>query len=350
MQNPRIDVAKPSRHFYILEEKAMNEGSSAVRMILRATSMAVLLAAAGLAQAQNHYPSRPIKIIVPLPAGGTADTVPRLIAEKLAVKWGQPVVVENRSGAANNIGADAVARAEPDGYTLLAAPPAALVINQFLYPKLPFDPSAFVPVTVIAATPNILVVHPKVPVSTIQELIGYARSNPNKLNYASPGSGSTPHLTVEWLKFQAGIQIVHVPYKGLAPALTDLLAGEVDMMFDNLGNTLPHIKGGRLKVLSVGSEKRVSALPDVPTMTELYPGFISIAWFAVVAPPKTPSEIAVKLSAAISEALRLPDVVKKLQDLSAVPVGGTPAETTLFMKEETERWRKVIQAARVKPE
>ena len=328
----------------------MNVGSSAVRKILRATSMAALLAAAGLVQAQNHYPSRPIKIIVPLPAGGTADTVPRLIAEKLAVKWGQPVVVENRPGAANNIGAEAVARAEPDGYTLLAAPPAALVINQFLYPKLPFDPSAFVPVTVIAATPNILVVHPKVPVSTIQELIAYARSNPNKLNYASPGSGTTPSLTAEWLKFQAGVQIVHVPYKGLAPALTDLLAGEVDMMFDNLGNTLPHIRSGRLKVLSVGSERRVAALPDVPTMAELYPGFVSIAWFAVVAPPKTPSEIAAKLSAAITEALKLPDVMKKLQDLSAMPVGGTPEDTATFMRKEADRWRKVIQLVGAKPE
>jgi len=321
-----------------------------VRKILQATSVAALLAAAGLVQAQNHYPSRPIKIIVPLPAGGTADTVPRLIAEKLAVKWGQPVVVENRPGAANNIGADAVARAEPDGYTLLAAPPAALVINQFLYPKLPFDPSAFVPVTVIAATPNILVVHPKVPVSTIQELIAYARSNPNKLNYASPGSGSTPSLTVEWLKFQAGIQIVHVSYKGLAPALTDLLAGEVDMMFDNLGNTLQHIRSGRLKVLSIGSEKRLAALPDVPTMAEMYPGFVSIAWFAVVAPPKTSRETAAKLSAAITEALKLPDVMKKLQDLSAMPIGGTPEDTAAFMKEEADRWRKVIQLIAAKAE
>jgi len=258
--------------------------------------------------------------------------------------------VENRPGAANNIGADAVARAEPDGYTLLAAPPAALVINQFLYPKLPFDPSAFVPVTVIAATPNILVVHPKVPVSTIQELIVYARSNPNKLNYASPGSGSTPSLTVEWLKFQAGIQIVHVPYKGLAPALTDLLAGEVDMMFDNLGNTLQHIRSGRLKVLSIGSEKRLAALPDVPTMAEMYPGFVSIAWFAVVAPPKTSRETAAKLSAAITEALKLPDVMKKLQDLSAMPIGGTPEDTAAFMKEEADRWRKVIQLIAAKAE
>ena len=329
----------------------MNEESATLRKMARVVCAAVLFAdAPGYVQAQNHYPSRPIKIVVPLPAGGTADTVPRLIAEKLAVKWGQPVVVENRPGAANNIGAEAVARSEPDGYTLLAAPPAALVINQFLYSKLPFDPSAFVPVTVIAATPNILVVHPKVPVSTLQELIGYARLNPNKLNYASAGSGSTPNLTVEWLKFQAGIQIVHVPYKGLAPALTDLLAGEVDMMFDNLGNTLQHIKRGKLKALSVGSEKRVAELPDVPTMAEMYPGFVSIAWFAVVAPPKTPHEIAAKLSAAITEALKLPDVMKKLQDLSAMPVGGTPEDTATFMRKEADRWRKVIQLIGAKTE
>jgi len=298
--------------------------------------------------AQDNYPSRVIRIIVPVPPGTAPDVLPRMIADKLAARWSEPVVVENRPGGALNIGAEAVAKAEPDGYTLLATPPPPLAINQSLYRSLAFDPNAFVPVTVMAATPNVLVANPGVGFSTVPGLIAFAKANPGKLTYASSGVGSTPHLAMELLKIQAGIEIVHVPYKGLVP--TDLLAGHVDLMFNNLGNTLPHIRSGALKVLAVGSEKRLAVLPDVPAVAEILPGFVSTTWFAVVAPPRSSPAIAAKLSAAIAEILRLPDVAKRLQDLTLTPVGSTPAETAAFIHEERNRWRQVIVSAGIKPD
>jgi tripartite-type tricarboxylate transporter receptor subunit TctC len=300
--------------------------------------------------AQDDYPSRPIRIIVPIPAGATADSLPRIIGERLAAKWGHPVVVENRPGAALNIGAEAVARAEPDGYTLLATPPSPLTVNQSLYSRLGYDPGAFTPVTIMAALPNVLMVHPRVGVSSLPGLIAYAKANPDKLTYASSGVGGTPHLSMELLKSVAGIQIVHVPYKGLAPALTDLIAGHVDMMFDNLGNALAPVTSGKLKGLGVGARERIAALPDVPAIAEAFPDFLSTTWFAIVAPPKTPPEIAAKLSSAIGEIIRQPDVAKRFADLSSTPVGSTPAETAAFIAEERERWHKVIAAAGIKPE
>ena len=279
-----------------------------VRQLVGAVLLAV--APAG-ALAQDNYPSRMIKIIVPVPPGASVEILPRIVAEKLAARWGQPVIVENRLGGALNIGAEAVAKAEPDGYTLLATPPPPLAINQSLYPRLAFDPKAFVPVTVMASMPNVLVASPKVPFSTIQGLVAFAKAHPGKLSYASSGAGSTPHLAMELLKSRAGIELVHVPYKGLLP--TDLLAGHVDLMFNNLGNTLPHIKNGALKVLAVASEKRLAALPDVPALLEMFPAFVSTTWVAVVAPPKSSPEIAGKLSVAMAEILRLPDVVLRLQ-------------------------------------
>jgi tripartite-type tricarboxylate transporter receptor subunit TctC len=303
-----------------------------------------------IAVAQDAYPNRPIKIIVPLSPGATADFLPRIVAAKLSLRWGQPVIIENRPGAAQNLGAEVVARAKPDGYTLLASPPGPLVIAQSFYSKLPFDPTAFVPVTVLATLPNTLVVRPNLPVANLAELVAYAKENPGKLNYASPGSGSTPHLAAEALQIAAGIRMVHIPYKGLAPALTDVLAGHVDMMFDNIGNTLVHIKQGTVKGIAVASKERLPDLPELPTMTETYPGFYSATWFAIVAPPRTPPEIAAKLSQAIAEILKLPDVSARFRELSCVPAGSSPAETATFLKEEAERWHKVIATAGIKPE
>jgi len=310
--------------------------------------LAVLIATAGavcsdgLAQAQDHYPGRLIKIVVPFSAGTAVDLLPRLVADKLSQRWGQTVIVENRPGASGNIGAEAVARADPDGYTLLGSPPPPLVINKYLYPKLGFDPEAFVGVTVIATVPNVLVVSPKVPVANVHELIAYATANPDKLSYASPGNSTTPHLTAEWLKALTGIRVLHVPYKGGAPALTDLLGDQVDMMFANLGDVLPYIRSGRLNAIAVCSEARFASLPGVPALSESFPGFVSVAWYAIAAPPKTPPEIVSQLASAISETLRLPDVAARLNDLAATPVGGTPAETAAFMQAEARRWRKVI--------
>jgi len=230
----------------------------------------------------------------------------------------------------------------------MASPPGPLVVNQNLYRKLAFDPSKFVPVSVLAAIPNVLLVNPKMPVHSVEEFIAYAKANPDKLNYGSQGSGSTSHLSAELFKSTAGLRITHVPYKGSTPAMTALLAGEIDLMFDNLGVTLAQVKSGRLRAIAVGTEKRVSSLPGVPAMGEILPGFVSATWVGIAAPPRTSAAIAEKFSSAVAEAIRSPDVVARLAALSAEPVGDTPKEMAVFMELEEERWKRVIESARVR--
>ena len=305
-----------------------------------------LLSAAAPAQT---FPTHAVRIIVPFPAGGTADVMPRVVADWLSRKWGQPVVIENKTGAAGNIGAEAAFKADPDGYTLLSSPAPPLVINQNLYPNLPFDPTRFVPISVLGIVPNALVVNPKkIAATTVPEFIAYAKAHPGKITDATQGNGTTSHLTSELFQMMAGVKFTHVPYRGSAPALQGLLAGDVDIMFDNLGVSLALVRGGQLKLIAVGTEKRRSALPDVPTIAETLPGFASSAWFAVVAPPKTPAPIVDKISADIAAAIKDPGVRKRFADLSAEPVGNTPAEAAAFMRAEVERWNKVIKAANVK--
>ena len=331
---------------------------AAVRLTTGSTagvSAAVLLAGLIMgspgAQAQNDYPNRPIKIVVPFAPGTMPDLLSRLVGEKLTVKWGQPVIIENRTGASGNVGAEAVARAEPDGYTLLSAPPPPIAINQHLFPRMSFDPAAFVPVTVIAAAPNVLVAHPKLPASNTQELIDYAKANPGKLNGGSTGNGGTPHLTLEMLMSAAGVRIAHVPYsRGLPPALVDLLAERIDVMFVNLADALPHIRGGKLKAIAVASETRIPELPDTAAIAETLPGFRSTTWYAIVAPPGTPAAVVGKLSGEIAEVLRTPEVTKRLQDVGASPGGTSPEQSGAFIAAESNRWRDVIQSAGVKLE
>ncbi len=315
-----------------------------------AWAVVTLLMVPDTLQAQD-YPNRAVKIIVPFPPGGTADVMPRIVADWLSRKWGQPVFIENKAGAAGNIGAEAAFNADPDGYTLLSAPPPPLVINQNLYPKLPFDAAQFVPISVMGIVPNALVVNPKtIAADTVADFIAYAKANPAKVSAATQGNGSTSHLTSELFQLMAKVKFVQVPYRGSAPALQGLLAGDVDIMFDNLGVSLALVKGGQLKLIAVGTAKRMGALPDVPTIAETLPGFASSAWFAVVAPPKTPAPIAARIGADIAEAIRQPEIRKRFDDLSADPVGGTPSETATFMREEVERWNNVIKAAKVKLE
>ena len=307
--------------------------------------LAALMSPPAFAQ---DYPNRAVKIIVPFPAGGTADAMPRLIGDWLSKKWGQPVVVENRTGAAGNIGADAGFKSDPDGYTLVSAPPPPLVINQNLYPKLGFNPTEFVPIIVISRVPNALVVNPKVQANTVKDFIADAKANPGRITAANQGAGSTSHLTAELFQMMADVKFQHVPYRGSAPALQDLVAGSVEIMFDNLGVSLSQVKSGKLKLIAVAAAKRMAALPEVPTIAETLPGFEAVAWYAVVAPPKTPAAIVNKINADINEALKSPEIARRMPDFSAEVVGGTPQETAAYMRAEVERWQKVISAADVK--
>jgi tripartite-type tricarboxylate transporter receptor subunit TctC len=318
-----------------------------IAAVLAMIGMVVALLALPAGRAQD-YPARTVKIIVPFPAGGTADVMPRIVGDWLAKKWAQPVVIENRTGAAGNIGAEAVAKADPDGYTLLAAPPSPLVINQNLYPRLGFDPTEFVPIVIMGRVPNALVLSAKVPLASVADVIAYAKANPGKLTSATQGNGTTSHLTSELFQLMAGVKFQQVPYRGSAPALTDLAAGNVDLMFDNLGVSLALVKGGQLRLLGVATPTRMAALPDVPTIAETLAGFESAAWFAIVAPPKTPPAIVDKINADVNEALHEDDVRQRLAQLSAEPIGGTPQTTAAYMREEIERWHKVIKAANVK--
>ena len=304
------------------------------------------------AKAQD-YPNRPVKIIVPFPAGGTADVMPRLIGDWLSRKWGQPVIIENKPGAAGNIGTTEFSKVDPDGYTLLSAPPPPLVINQSLYPKLNFDASTFEPIVIISRVPNSLVVNPKVTAKNVAEFIAMAKAQPGKITSATQGNGTTSHLTAELFKSMAGgregpLSIAHVPYKGTAPALTDLLGGQVDLMFDNLGVSLPHVRSGKLKALAVASRGRVASLPGTPALAETLPGFEAVAWFGIVGPPKTSPAIAQKVAAGVAQALKSPELLKRLEEMAAEPMGLSPAETAAFMKQETERWGRVIRTANVK--
>ena len=294
------------------------------------------------------YPSKPIRLIVSNPPGGTVDLLPRILADKLRQRLGQPIVIENRAGAAGNLAAEVVFRAEPDGYTLLVSPPPALVINQNLYPKLAFDSTAFTPVSVMAKVPNALLVRQDFPAKNIAEFIAYAKARPGSVTYASQGNGSTSHLTAELFSTMSSTKMLHIPYKGSSPALNDLLGGQVNAMFDNLGASLEHVKGGKLKVLGVGSATRVPYLPDVQAISETLAGFEAVTWFGIVAPPKTPAAVVEKLSAAVADALRDEGVRSQVQKLSATPVGSTPAEMGAFMKSETAQWGGVIRSANVK--
>ena len=322
--------------------------------ILRSIKCAVVALAfsgfvfANVVQAQT-YPDHPVKIIVPFPAGGTADAVPRIVADWLSRKWGQPVVIENHTGAAGNIGSEIAYKATPDGYTLLSAPPPPLVNNQNLYPHLPFDPAKFEPISILAEAPSGLFVNPdKIKANTIPELIAYMKANPDKVLAATQGNGTTSHLSAAMFDMMAGVKTQLVPYRGSAPALQGLLAGNVDIMFDNLGVSLPLAKAGKLRLLGIATEHRMASLPNVPTIAETLPGFLSSAWYAVVAPPKTPAAILKEVNGDINEALKDSDVIEKLKNLSCEVVGGSSQQARDFMKHEVERWGKVIKTANIK--
>jgi len=294
------------------------------------------------------FPSSTVTIVVPFPAGGTADFLPRIVADFMSRSWNQPVVIENISGAGGNIGAERVARAKPDGYTLLASAPGPLAINHILYKSLSYDPTKFTPVTVLGTSPNVLVVSPKITARSVGDLITLAKSNPGKVTYASQGAGSTSHLTASLFESMAGVELVHVPYKGSAPAVNDLLGGHVDIMFDNLASSLAQHRAGKLRILAVADRNRAPALPDVATIAESgLPNFLSVTWFGVVAPPKTPEPQITELNRAIVEALQRPEVRSRFVEQGAEPVGNTSADMARFIAEESARWGQVIKTAKV---
>jgi tripartite-type tricarboxylate transporter receptor subunit TctC len=293
------------------------------------------------------YPSHTVKIVVPFPPGGSNDIIARILAQKLTERDGQPFVVENRGGAGGNIGSDAVASSDPDGYTLLLTAPPPLTTNAALYKNLKYDPSrAFAPIALVATVPIVLVVHPSIPVKNVQELIALARAKPGVLNFGSSGNGSTNHLAGELLKSLTGIDIVHVPYKGAAPAMTDLIGGHIPMMFDNMPAVLPQVQGKVINAIAVAGATRASALPDVPTVAESgVPGFEAFSWFGLVAPAKTPTPVLARLQADVEAILKMPDVQKRFTELGAEPGALSGNAFGKFLADDTAKWTKIIQSS-----
>ena len=308
----------------------------------------LLLLVAGLANAQQ-WPAKQVRFVVPFAPGGTTDILARLLGQQLSESCGQPFVIDNRAGAGGHLGAAEVAKSAPDGYTIMMGTPGTQAINQFIYTKMPYNTEKdFAPVSFVARVPNVLVVHPGVGVKSLPELVAHARGNPNKLNSASPGAGTTGHLSLELFKKLTGVQIQHVPYKGSGPALNDLIGGQVQMTIDNLPSALPHIQSGKLVALGVTTEQKVAVLPDVPTVASVVPGYEASSWFVVMAPAGTPEPIVSRLSGEIDKILKKPAVLERMKTLGADPVGGTPQQLAKHLASETTKWREVARLSGAK--
>ena len=318
-------------------------------MLRTLLALAAALLSAFTASAADDWPGRPVKIIVPFAPGGSTDVVARILADKLQAELRQPFVVENRAGAGGNIGADVVAKSNPDGYTLLMGTTGVLAINNYLYKDMSFDPQRdFAPVSYTSLITNILVVNANVPAKTVQDLVALAKAKPGELTFASSGAGSSTHLSAELFKSMTGTNILHVPYKGSSQAITDVMAGQVTMLIDNAPSSLPFVQQGKLRALGVTSLKRMPALPDVPTIDESgVKGYESLSWSGIVAPAATPRPIIMKLNAAIEHVLAMPDVKKKFADLGVEPVGGAPENFARHIKAESEKWGRVVKTANI---
>ena len=320
-----------------------------MRGMLRCALGALFACIATVASAQS-YPNRAIRLVVPFPAAGTTDILARAAAQKLTEAFGQSVVVDNRPGAAGNIGSDLVAKSAPDGYTLLMGTVGTHAINPSLYSKMPYDHvKDFVPVVLVAGVPNVLVVNPALPVNSVADLIKLAKDKPGQINFASSGSGTSIHLSGELFKTMAGVDITHVPYKGSSPALIDLIGGQVQIMFDNLPSALPQIKAGKLRAIAVTSLKRAPVLPDVPTISESgLPGFEASSWFGVLAPAGTPAPIVARINAEVNKWLQSAEAREKLLSQGAEAAGGSPEQFANHIRAESEKWAKVVKASGAK--
>ncbi len=307
-----------------------------------------LLLAASPALAEGPWPQKPVRFVVPFPGGGSNDALCRIVGEKLSAAWNQPVIVDNRPGAGGNVGAEIVFHAPNDGYTLLCSPPGPLTINQYLYKSLPYDATKFEPITVLALVPNVITARKDLPANTAQELITYARANPGKVTYASQGNGSTSHLSAQMFATMAGLDLVHVPYKGEGPALVDVTASRVDIFIGNIAAALRFQRAKEVKFLGVTAKTRSPVAPDTPDAAEIgLPKLIASAWFALVAPPGTADTLVQKINADAAAALNLEDVRTKFLAQGAEPIGQSPAATGAFFKEEEARWSAVIKTANV---
>jgi len=318
--------------------------------MLRLLLFTVLLLAPPVSKAQS-WPQKPVRVIVPFAPGGASDLMPRLVGEKLAAIWAQPVVIDNRPGAAGNIGMEAGAKSPPDGYTLLAAPNGNLVVNPHMYSKLAYDVfKDLAPVTRIAAVQNVLVVNPEVPASSMKEFIALARAKPGALNFGSPGNGSQAHVGVELLKMQLGLDLVHLPYQGVGPAMKDLLGGRLQLMLAQVPSALPQIKAGKLRALGVAASAPLASLPEVPTIAAAagLPGYEAVSWYALMAPAGTPREVIEKIYSDTAKALQMPDVRERLAGMGAEPSGEAPAELAKRIKIEYDRWGEVVRKANIK--
>jgi len=300
--------------------------------------------AASLAGAQGTFPTRTVRFIVPFPGGGINDVLARIVGEKLQTKWGQPIVVENKTGAGGNIGAELAYQSEGDGYTLLLSPPGPLAVNQSLYKQLSYKPQEFVPITVVGSVPNVVIVRKELPVNSLKELIDYVKANPGKVTFGSQGNGATPHLTGMMFQGMTDTRMVHVPYRGENLVLNDMIGGHVDVFFGNLAAGGPPFRDGRVKILALGDTHRSPMLPEIPTTAEAgLPGLVSTGWFALAAPPKTPPPLASEIAKAAVETIKMPDVQAKFRAASVEPVGNSPAEMAAFVAEESRRWSDIIK-------
>jgi len=322
-----------------------------MRLAQRIAALVLVLGTAGssavFGQGAAGYPNKPIKIVVPFSAAGTTDILARAVGNEMQKVWGQSVLIENRPGAGGNLGSDVVAKAAPDGYTLLVGAVSPQAINVTLYPKMPYDVMRdFAHITLIAAVPNILEVHPSVPVKTVRDLIALAKAKPGQLTYASSGSGTSIHLSAELFKTMAGVDMLHIPYKGSGPAITDLVGGQVNLMFDNLPSSIAQVKAGKLRPIAVTTLKRSPALPDVPTIAESgLPGYDASSWFGMHAPAGTPKDIISKIYGVVSASLRTPEMIERLSSQGAEAVGNTPEEFSEFVRAEIAKWAKVVKAS-----
>jgi tripartite-type tricarboxylate transporter receptor subunit TctC len=318
------------------------------RLVLTAAAALLLATTHAGAQSAADYPNKPVKVVVTVPAGGGVDTVTRIITERLRQVLGQPFVIENKGGAGGNIAAESVFTADADGYTLMSSQPAPITTNATLYKHLNFDPTQFVPVALMSSAPNVLLVKNDFPAKTAQEFMAYVKAHPDKLNYASQGPGTTSHLTAALFNKLAGTKMTHVPYKGTAPALNDLVAGHVDLIFMQLEAAIKLHQNGKARILAVTTEKRVPSLPDIPTMGEVgLKNFISDTWNAICAPPKTPPAIVAKLNKAVNDVLKMPEVQQQYHKLNLQPGGGTPDDLAKRIKDDTSRWGAVIREAKI---